>query len=80
MCNLRLDLPEISRRFGIDAEEYLSSGIAQLEPLINDGFVTRVESGYRVTPLGKLFLRNIAMPFDAYITGVPTEGKFSKTI
>jgi oxygen-independent coproporphyrinogen-3 oxidase len=80
MCNLRLDLPEISHRFDIRAADYLSAGLNEMEPMIEDGFLHREDSVYRVTPLGKLFLRNIAMPFDAYLGDAPGDGKFSKTI
>ena len=45
------------------------------------GLLERDGSGYRVTPTGRLFLRPMAMVFDAYLT--PTEKdspRFSRTV
>ncbi|MBI4125726.1 MAG: oxygen-independent coproporphyrinogen III oxidase [Deltaproteobacteria bacterium] len=49
-----------------------------LETLAQDGLVELETNGLRVTPLGRLFLRNIGMVFDAYLK--PGEGKFSRTV
>jgi oxygen-independent coproporphyrinogen-3 oxidase len=71
MCEGRL---EGARARGFERE------IASLAPLEARGLVLLREGGLEVTPLGRLFLRNIAMAFDAYLgqqTGRPI---FSKTV
>ena len=34
----------------------------------------------RATSLGRIFLRNLAMPFDAYLKEAPEKPVFSKTL
>jgi oxygen-independent coproporphyrinogen III oxidase len=59
MCNLEVELDEA--RF--------SAELRALEPLAADGLVTREGRRLRVTPLGRLFVRNVAMVFDAHLGG-----------
>jgi len=61
----------------------LEAEVASLAPLEARGLVRRDADGaVRVTPLGRLFLRNIAMPFDAYLKTSEASPKpmFSKTV
>ena len=44
-----------------------------------DELIERSETGLKVTDLGRLLIRNIAMRFDAY-AGERKEARFSKTI
>ena len=49
----------------------------------DDGLVTLAsDGGIEVTPLGRLFVRNVAMEFDAYLPEQLRSGKrmFSKTV
>ena len=61
MC--QLDLPY--RMLPAPADE----SAARLGPLVDDGLVAEGGEGYRVTPLGRWFLRNIALALDAYLPG-----------
>jgi oxygen-independent coproporphyrinogen-3 oxidase len=55
--------------------------IASLAPLEARGLVVRTgPQSLRVTPLGRLFVRNIAMAFDAYLPAAPEKAMFSKTV
>jgi oxygen-independent coproporphyrinogen-3 oxidase len=56
MCNFEVTLGD-----GWDAER------AALAPLAADGLVTLDGARLRVTELGRLFVRNVAMVFDAYL-------------
>ncbi len=71
MCGGRLPA-DLARRFAADVE--------RLAPLERKGLVRRdPETGeVAVTPLGRVFVRNIAMVFDAYLK--PGEARFSKTV
>jgi oxygen-independent coproporphyrinogen-3 oxidase len=58
-CSLELDADAVSRCSAIELEA--------LQPLIADGLVERAGSTMRVTPNGRLLLRNIAAAFDPYL-------------
>lgn len=80
MCNLELDL-------GPGAVERYPDEVDALAPLAADGLLdlfSGADGGVqlRVTPLGRLFLRNIAMPFDARLRDRPADGlpRFSRTV
>lgn len=63
---------------GLDFTNYFQKERERLKPLEQDGLVQLNADGLEVTPLGRLFLRNIGMVFDAYLK--PGQGKFSKTV
>jgi oxygen-independent coproporphyrinogen-3 oxidase len=78
MCHLQLDYAELSREFDCDFPEYYSAELARLQPLAEDGLVEFQAGGLRVTDLGRLFLRNIAVCFDAYYA--PEAKRHSRTV
>ena len=67
---------------GLTAEEARAfvSEVGQLEPLERDGLVRLIDGAVEVTPLGKFFLRNVAMPFDAYLQSRSEQPLFSRTV
>ena len=67
MCDLSLSKDSIESRWSIDFDDYFAESLRALEPLQADGLVEAEQQEIRVTPLGRLFLRNIAMSFDAYL-------------
>jgi oxygen-independent coproporphyrinogen-3 oxidase len=81
MCLLRLDLGEVRERFGDAAraaiEENLRAGVGELQ---DDGLVTFDGDLLRVTPLGQLLVRNVAMLFDAYLKREGGKKQFSRTV
>jgi oxygen-independent coproporphyrinogen-3 oxidase len=81
MCLLRLDLGEVEEKFGRASREAierdLKSGLAEL---MVDGLVTFDEKVLRVTPLGQLLVRNVAMLFDAYLKKGASRSQFSRTV
>ncbi|MDO4436228.1 MAG: oxygen-independent coproporphyrinogen III oxidase [Cardiobacteriaceae bacterium] len=79
MCNLGLNLNEVSKRFGIDAKHYFSREWQQLTSLAQDDLIEYDEEQLRVKPLGRLLIRNIAMVFDFYRQKNP-DHRFSKTV
>jgi len=66
MCNLVLDTAAVGARHGIDFDTHFARELEELRPLEADGLVVLERGALRVTPLGQLFLRNVALPFDAY--------------
>lgn len=71
MCNFWVDLGD-SHRF----EEELHA----LQPLERDGLVRVTGSQIEVLPLGQIFVRNVAMVFDAYLRREPAKIKYSRTV
>jgi oxygen-independent coproporphyrinogen-3 oxidase len=79
MCQGRVDWDALSRKHGVDAERHLVKERLRLIPLMADGLVEMGDGVLFVTPLGRFFLRNIAMVFDAHLTSMQ-EARFSKTL
>ena len=80
MCDLQLDYAEMSSRLNISFAEHFAVEIAALEEMEADGLVLKTPTGLMVTEVGRLFIRNIAMRFDAYLPKNIGEWRFSKTI
>jgi len=80
MCDLSLNTREVEQKFGVDFDDYFEDSVRQLQPLRDDGLVQVSPGEIAVTSPGRLFLRNIAMCFDAY--GAAKSGKplYSRTV
>jgi oxygen-independent coproporphyrinogen III oxidase len=79
MCDLSLDYAAMSARLGIDFETHFAGELAALAPLEADGLIKRSAAGLEVTDTGRLFIRNIAMCFDATLAPVG-ERRHSRTV
>jgi oxygen-independent coproporphyrinogen-3 oxidase len=79
MCNLELNFQDLSRKLGLDFASYFEAELDSLDDLEVDELLRRTAAGVQVTELGRLFIRNIAMRFDAYLPQL-NEQRFSKTI
>ena len=78
MCGRGLDYASLSRRLGLDFATTFATELASLADLEADGLLKRHEHSMTITEHGRLFLRIIAMRFDAHLTKRP--GGFSKTV
>ncbi len=82
MCNGMLGFAAVEARFGIRFREYFAPELAELagEPAA-DGLLEMTADGLRATALGRLFIRNLCMPFDRYLRRQRGEGPaFSRTV
>lgn len=79
MCRLQIDHAAMSSRLGLDFKDYFASELASLDDLALDGLIEMDSQGFRVTRIGRLFLRIIAMRFDAYLPAARTL-QFSRAI
>jgi oxygen-independent coproporphyrinogen-3 oxidase len=79
MCNLGVDYAAVSGLAGAAFPDYFAKELASLEDLEADGLLRREPERLLVTELGRLFIRNIAMRFDAYLPK-PAERRYSRTI
>jgi oxygen-independent coproporphyrinogen-3 oxidase len=67
MCRRELNFDALSQEHGIDFQDYFADALRELTDLEDDGLVELSSEALRITDRGRLFLRNIAMPFDAYL-------------
>jgi oxygen-independent coproporphyrinogen III oxidase len=79
MCDLGLDYDAMSSALKINFREHFAAELDSLGDMEADGLVARGEKELSVTEAGRLFIRNIAMRFDAY-NAAGKEGRFSRTI
>lgn len=82
LCHAVLRKPEIEEKFGIAFDEYFERELAELAPMREDGLAVLDANEIRVTPLGRIFIRNVAMPFDRYLHEQKMDARplFSKTL
>lgn len=80
MCRMVLDLDELERETGVaDLAERFAPEWERLQPLADEGFCTVAPRRVEVLPVGRLFLRHLAMAFDAYLEQ-PQRERFSQTV
>jgi oxygen-independent coproporphyrinogen III oxidase len=82
LCHTVVIKDEISRKFGIDFDEYFTEELRRLEPFREDGLILLNRDEIRATWLGRIFIRNLAMVFDPYLEKQQLAAKplFSKTL
>ncbi|MEJ5211637.1 MAG: oxygen-independent coproporphyrinogen III oxidase [Burkholderiales bacterium] len=80
MCDLALDRAAFARKWELDFDAYFADSLEELAGLAADGLVEVTPGGIRVTELGRIFLRNIAMCFDAYLKQPLQQPRYSRTV
>jgi oxygen-independent coproporphyrinogen III oxidase len=82
LCHTVVPKSEIEREFSISFDEYFAPELAALADAQAEGLVELSRDDIRVTPLGRLFIRTLAMPFDRYLRDQQMDAKplFSKTL
>jgi oxygen-independent coproporphyrinogen-3 oxidase len=68
LCHCVLKKREIEKEFGLESfDETFASAVARLPEFVGDGMVVHTADEIRVTAMGRIFIRNVAMLFDAYL-------------
>jgi oxygen-independent coproporphyrinogen-3 oxidase len=67
MCNFIVDRKTIEAKHGIVFGEYLRDSLAKLAPFVADGMCQIDDASVRAIGLGQVFVRNLAMCFDAHL-------------
>ncbi len=78
MCEFTLSPKAYRARFDGDLARDFGAALDELEPFVDDGLLAREGDSWKVTPLGRLFVRNIAMVFDAYLDR--SKNLYSRTV
>lgn len=79
MCQFQLSLDAFDDIFKINFEAKFSNELTRLAGFYDDNILVREGRTIRVTPLGRLFIRNVAMIFDAYLQA-PRKATYSQTV
>lgn len=79
-CNFHLDILSFEKTWGIDFKAHFKEELLQLTPFIEDKLVTFDDEAIKVTALGRVFIRNLCMLFDAYLEQDPALRRYSKTV
>src|SRR6185503_10925960 len=67
MCDSRLDMRDVERRFDISFPDAFATELEELTgsgPYRTDGLLTLTADAIELTPLGRMFVRNVCMVFD----------------
>jgi len=66
LCQMEVNLEALSQRWNIDARQYFGPELMQISRLVQDGLVEFDWKTLRLTAIGRLLARAVAMIFDAY--------------
>jgi oxygen-independent coproporphyrinogen-3 oxidase len=81
MSNFKIDIQRFNSLFDVTFSEYFKDAIEALKPFAQDNLLTMDENHIVCSQTGTLLIRNIAMPFDAYMHQHSASKKtFSKTV
>ncbi len=81
MANFKLNISKIEKDFSINFKEYFKDALKELEEFEKEDLVNINDKEIRVSETGTMLIRNIVMPFDAYLKRIPEKKRvFSKTV
>lgn len=85
MCNGRVDKRRIEAEHGVDFDATFALELEELETPASDGLVELSSDLIKLTPIGQVLMRNVAVPFDRYLRERKARGEsgkstFSKTL
>lgn len=82
LCHTVIPKQEIEQQFSISFDDYFAPELERLAESRDEGLVILEPNQIRVTPLGRIFIRNVAMVFDRYLREQHMDQRplFSKTL
>jgi oxygen-independent coproporphyrinogen-3 oxidase len=80
MCDFELEFASIEKQFNIDFETYFAWGLDNLNEMITDNLLSIEDKMIKITPMGRLLVRNVAMNFDGYIERQEDSARYSRTV
>jgi len=82
MCNFRVDVRDVERRYELDFASYFREELAELQAGPEaDGLVRLAPGAVEIPARGRLLVRNVCMVFDRYLrTRAAEKPVFSRTI
>lgn len=79
MCHGHISVSDVEHKYNISFRDYFAKEQPLLEELEDEGFIILTPGVIKLTKLGVIFMRNVAMVFDSYLEGMKTFN-FSKTV
>ncbi|QFR48751.1 oxygen-independent coproporphyrinogen III oxidase [Sulfurimonas lithotrophica] len=81
MSNFKLDIDRFNKKFDVDFNTYFADALEALKPFQEEDLLSISENKIECSQTGTLLIRNICMPFDAYMKKHAANKKtFSKTV
>jgi oxygen-independent coproporphyrinogen-3 oxidase len=80
ICQFKLNMKDVSSEFNINFGDYFAAELVDIQPMIEDGLLSRSDNEIRVSSEGRLLIRNICMIFDGHMKSPDLKTKFSKVI
>lgn len=80
MCNFQVSFPAFEKRHGHAFHECFKDELIALGEMESDGLLELHDDRIVVSDAGRLFVRNIAMAFDAYLKKPNRDFQYSRTI
>lgn len=80
MCAFELDPKAFESAFGVTFDSYFAFEQEHLAQCQEDGLIVFLNQVIKVTDLGKIFIRNVCMGFDAYLRQKEGHKRFSRTV
>lgn len=80
MCHFELAKANFARDFNIDFDQYFALEIKELAEYEQEGLLEMMPESIRVTPKGRMLIRNICMVFDIYLRAKQQHTRYSKVI
>lgn len=79
MCNNKLDIEHLEKRWRIDFKTYFKTSLEGLQQMADDGLLTISKTNLTITTTGRLLARSICMQFDRYLQEKDSK-RFSRVI
>ncbi|HUW76993.1 MAG TPA: oxygen-independent coproporphyrinogen III oxidase [Gallionella sp.] len=80
MCHFELDMESCNGTYGIDFESYFATELNELRDYEREGLLVISPQSLKVTPKGRMLIRNICMVFDRYLRTRQEHALYSKVI
>jgi oxygen-independent coproporphyrinogen-3 oxidase len=82
LCHGVVVKSEVEQEFGINFDEHFAAELGRLQEPERDGLVRLLRERIEVAALGRIFIRNLAMAFDAYLhqPAAARQPVFSRTL
>jgi oxygen-independent coproporphyrinogen-3 oxidase len=80
MCHFELSKEAFDTEFQIDFDTYFAAELDELRDLEREGLLILEPEWIRVTPKGRMLIRNICMVFDKYLRTRQEHARYSKVI
>ena len=81
MSNFKLDIKRFEKLYNVNFKEYFADAIEALKPFADEELLVLNDDKIECSETGTLLIRNICMPFDAYMKKhVANKKTFSKTV